>query len=352
MSLGVNIRDIVPDECIRVIGDLRELKGKVIAIDAYNALYQFLTAIRQPDGTPLMDSRGRVTSHLSGLFYRTINLIESGIKPVYVFDGKPPELKARELSDRISVKEEAKRKYEEAIFVGDLEAARRYAQMSAYLTSEMVEASKELLTAMGIPWVQAPSEGEAQAALMVVWGDAWAAASQDYDSLLFGSLRLVRNLTISGKRKLPKKEAYVEIKPEVIELEVLLRSLGISRDQLIDIAILIGTDYNPEGVKGVGPKTAYQLIKSYGNLEKAVKSIPSARFPVPPGEIRNLFKNPKVTRDYVLEWLDPNADKVKELLIEEYEFSEERVVSALERLAKAVKDLKRPEVGLSKWFKK
>ncbi|MEM1528339.1 MAG: flap endonuclease-1, partial [Sulfolobales archaeon] len=344
--MGVNIRDIVPEECVRVINDLRELKGKVIAIDAYNALYQFLTAIRQPDGTPLMDSKGRVTSHLSGLFYRTINLLESGIKPVYVFDGKPPELKAKELSDRIGVKEEARRKYEEAISVGDLEAARRYAQMSAYLTNEMVKASKELLTAMGIPWVQAPSEGEAQAALMVVWGDAWATASQDYDSLLFGSLRLVRNLTISGRRKLPKKEVYVEIKPEVIELEVLLRSLGISRDQLIDIAILIGTDYNPEGVKGIGPKTAYQLIKSFGSLEKAVKSIPGAKFPVPPDEIRNLFKNPQVTRDYTLEWVDPKVDKVKELLVEEYEFSEERVNSALERLAKAVKDLKRPEVGL------
>ncbi|MEM4592981.1 MAG: flap endonuclease-1, partial [Sulfolobales archaeon] len=323
--MGVNIRDIVPEECVRVINDLRELKGKVIAIDAYNALYQFLTAIRQPDGTPLMDSKGRVTSHLSGLFYRTINLLESGIKPVYVFDGKPPELKAKELSDRIGVKEEARRKYEEAISVGDLEAARRYAQMSAYLTNEMVKASKELLTAMGIPWVQAPSEGEAQAALMVVWGDAWATASQDYDSLLFGSLRLVRNLTISGRRKLPKKEVYVEIKPEVIELEVLLRSLGISRDQLIDIAILIGTDYNPEGVKGIGPKTAYQLIKSFGSLEKAVKSIPGAKFPVPPDEIRNLFKNPQVTRDYTLEWVDPKVDKVKELLVEEYEFSEERV---------------------------
>ncbi|MEM4866620.1 MAG: flap endonuclease-1 [Sulfolobales archaeon] len=350
--MGVNIRDIVPGECVRIINDLRELKGKVVAIDAYNALYQFLAAIRQPDGTPLMDSKGRVTSHLSGLFYRTINLLESGIKPVYVFDGKPPELKAKEISDRISVKEEAKRKYEEAISVGDLEAARKYAQMSAYLTSDMVKASKELLTAMGVPWVQAPSEGEAQAALMVVWGDAWATASQDYDSLLFGSLRLVRNLTISGKRKLPKREVYVEIKPEVIELEALLRSLGISRDQLIDIAILVGTDYNPEGVKGIGPKTAYQLIKSFGSLEKAVKTIPGAKFPVPPDEIRNLFKNPQVTRDYTLEWTDPRVDKVRELLVEEYEFSEERVNSALERLVKAVKDLKQPEAGLSKWFRK
>jgi len=149
--LGVNLRDLIPKDVIKVISDLRELRGKVIAIDAYNALYQFLTAIRQPDGTPLMDSKGRITSHLSGLFYRTINIMEAGIKPIYVFDGKPPELKAKEIQERMSIREEAKRKYEEAIASGDLEAARRYAQLSAKLTSDMVNDAKRLLDAMGIP---------------------------------------------------------------------------------------------------------------------------------------------------------------------------------------------------------
>ncbi len=348
--MGVNIRDIIPGECVKTVSDLRELRGKVVAVDSYNALYQFLAAIRQPDGTPLMDSRGRVTSHLSGLFYRTINLLEAGVKPVYVFDGKPPELKARELMERMSVREEARRRYEEAVSAGDLEAARRYAQMSAHLTSDMVEASKELLKAMGVPWVQAPSEGEAQAAFMAARGDAWAVASQDYDSLLFGSPRLVRNLTISGRRKLPKKEVYVEIKPEVVELDSLLKSLGITRDQLIDIAILVGTDYNPEGVRGVGPKTAYQLVKTHGSLERVLRLFPGAVFPVPPEAIRELFKNPPVTRDYVLEWREPETERIKEMLIGEYEFSEDRVVSALERLVKAIKGLRRPESGLSRWF--
>jgi len=322
-----------------------------VAIDAYNALYQFLAAIRQPDGTPLMDSKGRVTSHLSGLFYRTINFLEAGIKPVYVFDGKPPELKSREISERMSAREEAKRKYEEAVAVGDIEAARMYAQMSAHLTSEMVEVSKRLLTSMGIPWVQAPSEGEAQAAYMVIRGDAWATATQDYDSLLFGSPRLIRNLAITGRRKLPKKEAYIEIKPELIELDSLLNGLKVTREQLIDIAILIGTDYNPDGVRGVGPKTAYQLIKTYGSLEKAIKTLPGAKFPVPPEEIRRLFLNPPVTSSYALEWSDPNPDKIVELLVKEFEFSEERVRSAIERLLKAVRDIRRPAAGLSKWFK-
>jgi len=350
--LGVNLRDLVPESVIRVVQDLRELKDKVIAIDAYNALYQFLAAIRQPDGTPLMDSKGRITSHLSGLFYRTINLLEAGLKPVYVFDGKPPELKSREIAERAQVREEARRRYEEALSYGDLEAARRYAQISSTLTSDMVSAAKHLLTAMGVPWVQAPSEGEAQAAYMAASGDAWAAASQDYDSLLFGSPRLIRNLAISGRRKLPKKEVYVEIKPEVIELEHLLKALGLTREQLIDVAILIGTDYNPDGVKGVGPKTALQLIKTYGSLEKALRAIPGATFPVPPGEIKRVFMNPPVTRDYKLEWREVDVGKVKRILVDEYEFSEERVSSALERLLRAVKALKQPTGSLERWFKK
>ncbi|MEM4691191.1 MAG: flap structure-specific endonuclease, partial [Desulfurococcaceae archaeon] len=230
--MGVNLKDLIPDKCRVVIDDLRVLKGKIVAIDAYNALYQFLAAIRQPDGTPLMDSKGRVTSHLSGLFYRTINIVEEGVKPVYVFDGKPPEMKAEELRRRSQVKEEASKKYEEAVSSGDLEAARKYAMISSKLTDTMVYSAKKLLDAMGIPYVEALSEGEAQAAYLVINGDAWATASQDYDSLLFGSPRLLRNLTISGKRKLPGREEYIEVKPEIIELDNLLKELGIKRDQL------------------------------------------------------------------------------------------------------------------------
>ncbi len=351
--MGVNLRDLIPSEVIKVVKDLRELSGKVIAIDAYNALYQFLTAIRQPDGTPLMDSKGRITSHLSGLFYRTINMMEAGIKPVYVFDGKPPELKAKEIAERAMIKEEARRKYEEAIKVGDIEAARRYAQVASKLTEDMVKASKELLTAMGVPWVQAPSEGEAQAAYLVIRGDAWATASQDYDSLLFGTPRLVRNLTISGKRKLPRKDIYAEIKPEVIELEAVLKALNLSREQLIDIAILLGTDYNPDGVKGVGPKTALRLIRSYGDITKAIKALPQAKFPVPPEEIRKLFLNPPVTSDYEIKWREPDEGKVIELLVEEYDFSRDRVAHAVARLKKAYHEKIKARVkGLEAWFKK
>ncbi len=349
--MGVNLKEIIPEEIKVIVDDLRSLRGRVIAIDAYNALYQFLTAIRQPDGTPLMDRMGRITSHLNGLFYRTINFVEAGIKPVYVFDGQPPEIKYMEIQRRKKIKEEAVKKYEEAIKKGDLEAAKRYAQMSSKLTDEMVNDSKKLLEAMGIPWVQAPAEGEAQAAYMTSKGDCWATASQDYDSLLFGSPRLLRNLTISGRRKLPRKDVYIEIKPEIIELEKLLKKLGITREQLIAVGILVGTDYNPDGVKGIGPKTALRMVKSYRDVEKLFKAIPSRDFPVDPMKIFDYFMNPPHNDDYKLEWREPDEKAVREILVEEHDFNPERVKNALERLKKAYKEhIKGVQKGLDAWF--
>ncbi|HWQ17070.1 MAG TPA: flap endonuclease-1 [Sulfolobales archaeon] len=346
--MGVDLKDLIPEKAIRQINDLRELSGKIVAIDAYNALYQFLAAIRQPDGTPLMDSKGRVTSHLSGLFYRTINLVEAGIKPVYVFDGKPPEIKAAEIARRSMAKQKAEERLRIAREKGDEEEMRKYAQATSRLSNDMVEASKKLLSYMGIPWIQAPSEGEAQAAYMAMKGIAWATASQDYDSLLFGSPRLVRNLTVSGKRKLPGKEVYVEIKPEVIDLSVLVKALEITREQLVDIAILVGTDFNPDGVEGIGPKKAYSLVKSYGSIDRVLKVLPGARFPVDPVEIKKFFLSPPVSEVPSIEWKAPDREKVIELLVEEYEFSRERVENNLERLFKAIS--RSASRGLDKWF--
>ncbi len=347
--MGVNIRELIPKEAVREI-ELEELKGKVVALDAYNMLYQFLTAIRQPDGTPLMDSKGRITSHLSGLFYRTINLVENGIKPVYVFDGKPPSLKEKEIERRRKLKEEAEKKYRVAVSAEKMEEARRYAQMASRLTDEMVEDAKKLLTHMGIPWVQAPSEGEAQAAYIARKGDAWASGSQDYDSILFGTPRLLRNLGITGKRKLPRKDVYVEIKPELIIPEKIYSALGIDREKLIVVAIMLGTDYNPGGVKGIGPKTALRIVKSFRTAREALKSIPPT-----PGidyeEIFEYFLNPNVTDDYTIEWKEPNEDGVIKLLVEEHDFSETRVKNALQRLMKSYHSvLKVKQKGLDAWF--
>jgi len=341
----VNLGDLVPKTKV----DLKGLSGKSIAIDAYNALYQFLAIIRQPDGTPLKDSTGKITSHLSGLLYRTANLVEMGIKVVYVFDGVPPALKEAEIKRRAKIKEEALVKYERALQEGRMEEARTYAQMTSRLKDYMAEDSKRLLTQMGVPWVQAPSEGEAQAAHMTRKGDTNYCASQDYDSLLFGAPMLMRNVTISGRRKLPRKPVYVEVIPETVELDHVLKELGITREQLVDIGILVGTDFNPEGVKGIGPKTALKLIKQYESLEELLPNLKEAEFPVEPQRIREIFLSPKVTDNYKLTWKDPDIDGVVDFLCRERDFSEERVRKALKKMAEGLRKAK-GKMTLETWF--
>jgi len=349
-GMGVNLRDLIP-KTAREETEIKKLKGKIIALDAYNILYQFLAAIRQPDGTPLMDREGRITSHLSGLFYRTINMAEQGVKPVYVFDGMPPELKKAELARRMKLREEAERKLESAKRAGLREEARKYAVQAVRLTRDMADEAKRLLDAMGIPWVQAPSEGEAQAAYIAAKGDAWAAGSQDYDSLLFGAPRLVRNLAITGRRKLPGRNVYIEVKPEVIYLDKLLRELGISREQLIVIGILLGTDYNPKGIPGFGPKTALRHVRAYSNPEKALRAVESKAGGYDLFAIYKYFINPEVTDNYTIKFRPPDENAVQRILVEEHDFNPDRVKRALERLKKAYREhLRARQTGLDAWF--
>ena len=343
--MGVNFRDLIPKNPIK----LEDLGGKIIAIDAYNAIYQFLSIIRQPDGTPLKDSTGKVTSHLSGLFYRTSNLVEMGIKPIYVFDGIPPTLKAAEIERRKQVKVEAAARYEKAVTEGKPAEARMYAQAATSMKDYMQEDSRKLLELLGLPWVQAPSEGEAQAAHMTKRGDASYCASQDYDSLLFGAPRLLRNVTISGRRKLPSKNVYVEIVPEVVELSKTLSECSLTYEQLIDVGILIGTDFNPDGIKGLGPKTALKLIKQHGSLENALPHIKNASFPVEPNCIREIFLKPEVTDKYKIEWKEPNEEGIIDFLCRQKEFSEERVKKSIDRMTAGSKKQK-GKVSLEKWF--
>ncbi|OKY77211.1 MAG: 5'-3' exonuclease FEN1 [Candidatus Methanohalarchaeum thermophilum] len=313
------------------------LYDKEIAIDAYNSLYQFLSIIRQPNGKPLQDSDGNTTSHLSGLFYRTINLIEKGIKPIYVFDGEPPSLKKETIKERRKNREESRKEWKKAIKEGKKEKAFKKATMSSKLTKEMVEESKDLLDHMGVPVVNAPSEGEAQAAHMVKKGDAWSVGSQDFDSLLFGSPYLIKNLTITGKRKLPNKDEYIKINLEEISLKENLERLGISREDLIDIAILIGTDYN-EGIKGIGPKKALNIIKKHEDIFSVVENeeyeIEGLK------EIRELFLSPKVTDEYKLKWGELNKSKIKQFLCNRRDFSEDRVKKASDRLDSGLDEIK------------
>lgn len=333
--MGVDLGDLVPRESRR----LSDFSGRVIAIDAYNALYQFLAIIRQPDGTPLKDRQGRVTSHLSGLFYRTANLAEAGIRPVYVFDGKPHEWKSGTLLERSARKEKAATEYAEAAAAGDIAKMRTKAMQTSRLTREMTAQAKSLLDALGIPWVQAPSEGEAQASHMAARGDVWAAASQDFDSILFGAPLLVRNLTVTGKRKLPGKNVSVDVVPEVIEFEKALEATGLTRDGLIAVGILCGTDYNT-GVKGVGPKRASKLVKSHGTLEGVLAHLGHEWTGPDLDELKGLFTSPQVTDEYAFEFGSADGDRVRALLCGEHGFSKDRVDAAIPRFGALAEKMK------------
>ncbi len=339
--MGLDIGDIVPKEP-KMIADFR---GKTIAIDAYNTIYQFLAIIRQPDGTPLMDRKGQMTSHLSGLFYRSTNLMEEGLKLVYVFDGKPHEMKKGTLASRRAIKERAYEEWKVALDEGDLETAKSKAQQTSRLTSAMVDEAKKLLDLMGIPHVQAPAEGEAQASHMASKGIASVVASQDYDSLLFGAPALVRNMTITGRRKLPGKQAYVDVRPELVELKRVLESNGLTRESLVDLAIMVGTDFNP-GVKGIGPKKGLKLIKEFGTLEKIIEE---KKFDIPDyQEVRDIFLKPTVSDNFSLKWGKPDLGAIKDFLINEHDFSDQRVDSTLVRLSKIKEESS--QASLDKWF--
>ncbi len=261
--MGVDLKPLAKN--VKKIITFQNLIGKKIAIDAFNMLYQFLAIIRQRDGTPLMDFQGNVTSHLSGLFYRTINILEHNIKPIYVFDGAPNPLKLEEIKRRREIKKEATKKYKEAIDEGDEEEAKKYAQATSKLTTSMIEESKDLLNAMGVPVVQAKEDGEAQAAYLIENDDAWAVGSQDYDSFLFGAERIVRNISQNRTRK--KGSTRVKVDLEWYSLDKLLKENNLNQEKLIDIGILIGVDFF-DGMPGVGPKTAVDLIQKYNNIEK------------------------------------------------------------------------------------
>jgi flap endonuclease-1 len=329
--MGVDLKELFTKEPC----EFENFSNRIVALDAYNILHQFLSSIRQRDGTPLKDAQGRITSHLSGLFYRTANLVDAKIRPVYVFDGIPHPLKSRTIQQRRERKEQAEREWKEALEKGDLEKAKSKAQQTSRVTSEIIEQSKQLLEVLGIPHVQAPSEGEAQASYMVKKGDAYAVGSQDFDCLLFGSPVLVRNLTSSEKRKLPNKQAYTTVHPECIRLEPGLKKLGISQEQLVDIAILLGTDFN-DGVKGYGPKKSLQLLQKKESLENALDTIPDAELKLSSDEImavRKIFLEPTVTQDYSLQWSKPDQSAVIHILCDEHQFSRERIEPILEKFS-------------------
>ena len=329
--MGTQIKCILKSNVI----SLNDLTNKTLVIDSYNFLYQFLTTIRSRDGSLLMDSKGNITSHLVGLFSRTTRLMQNNIKLIFVFDGKPPELKEKERERRKNIKINAEKEYKKAVEEENIEEMKKYASRTSRLTEEMIDDSKKLISALGLPIIQAPSEGEAQAACIAKNKDADYCVSQDFDSLLFGSPRLVRNLSLIGKRK-KSGLSYETVNPEVINLSENLNNLGIDQNQLIALAMLVGTDYNIGGVKGIGPKNALKLVKKYGsNLDSLFEEVKWGDFfNYPWKEVYNLFKKMPVITNYSIEWKEPYREEVIKLLVDEHDFAAERVKPVLDKLLK------------------
>jgi len=343
--LGVNLAPILVKHKIH----LEDLRRKILAVDANNVLHQFLALIRTRSTAPLMGPNGTITSHLVGLLYRTVNLIsEHHISLVFVFDGKPPLLKRREIERRRKLREKTIAEWQEALKEGDYAKAFSKAVRAGILTSEMIEDAKKLLKLLGIPWVQAPAEAEAQAAYMAKRGDVWASSSRDYDSLLFGAPRLVRYLTITGREFLPSKGISRPLKPEIIIFEEFLSKIGLTYEQLIDLAILIGTDFN-DGIKGIGPKTALRLIKKHGRIENLPKEI-KEKIPSHYQDIRKIFLEPKVTDNYSVRYGSLMEKELYNFLCVKKGFSKQRVEKAVQRLKAAQEQMRQPD--LEKWIEK
>ena len=337
--MGVKLPGILPVTTI----SWDDLKGKKIGVDSSNVLYQFLSSIRQRDGTPLMDSNGNVTSHLSGIFNRSINLMEKGVKLAYIFDGKPPELKYGTQQKRRERKEKAQESYLKAKDDEDIDSMYKYSKQTTFLDNNMVKESKELIQAMGMPVIQSPSESDAQGAFMVERNDLYAFASSDADCLLHGCPRTIPNLTLSQTRKLPGGK-FVYIQPHMIELKDVLDHLKVNQDQLIVMGILTGTDYNPKGIVGIGPKKALNLVIQFKKFDALFSELnPDFDWK----KIYAIFKSMPVMKNYQLKWTKPDVEKIKKILVEKHEFSEERVDNQLKKLNQEIK--KKEQKGLGEF---
>ena len=321
--MGVKLKGLFESKTIR----MQDLSGKVIAIDAFNWIFQFLTTIRLADGSYLTDSKGRVTTHLNGIFYRSAALLENRVNPVFVFDGKAPRFKKGTLQEREKAKEEARMMVEKA---GTEEERAMYLRRLSRIDDYIIDSSKELLTYMGIKFIQAPAEGEAQAAWMSKQGLAFAAASQDYDTLLFGAKRVIRNLNIGNRKKISRKGITTQVSPEIIEAEHNFKKLEIDREKLILISLFTGTDYN-KGVEGIGPKKAMKLVKEE-NREKLFNTY-DFRSDYNIREVFEYFLKPdvvEVSGDMTSKRIQ--KEKLMDFLCNEHSFSQDRVQQFLEKL--------------------
>ena len=321
--MGCNLRDLVSPEAI----ELSDLSGQRVAIDVFLNSYQFITSMTGADGKPL-SFNGKPVAHLMGFLDRATVMISEGIDPVFVFDGKPHDLKRETLDARKERKIEAVSRWEAAVGAGDMEVAKKRGPQTAEYTPDMVQETKELFDLMGVSWVEAPMEAEGAAAVMCSRGDVAAVASQDWDTLLYGSPGMVRNLTSHGTRRCGRV-----MSAERIVLSETLESHGITREQLVDLGIMVGTDFHP-GIKGIGPKTGLKLMKKHGTME-AVAEAKGFELPDNLEGIRSLFMEHPVGEEPLPESQRAVEEDLRSFLQEERGFSERRMERALNRLAEA-----------------
>jgi len=302
--------------------------NKRFGFDAYNILYQFLTTIRGVDGEPLKNKDGKITSHLNGLFYRVLNLLSNNIDIYFVYDGKSIDLKKKTQEDRQNRKEIAKEQFKEAVERGNLEDMHKFSKRITSIDENIIKESKELLGHMGVSIIDAPTEAEAQISYMTREGLMDFTVSQDFDCLLFNSPNLVRNLTVSQKKKIPSKNIYVNVYPEIIYLKDVLEKLNLSNEKLIWLSILIGTDFNDK-IEGVGPKTALKLVlenDSFEEIEKVLKE-KNKVINFDYKEIVDVFQNPLVSKSPEIKKSVFNKSKIENYLVDKFDFSYDRVSS-------------------------
>lgn len=328
LGLSKLVADVAPNAIKE--NEIKNYFGRKVAIDASMSLYQFLIAVRS-EGAQLTNAEGETTSHLMGTFYRTIRMVDNGIKPVYVFDGKPPNMKSGELEKRTERREEAEKALEKAKEVGDAEEIDKQSRRLVKVGKSHVEDCKKLLQLMGIPYVQAPCEAEAQCAELVKSNKVYAVGTEDMDALTFGSTVLLRHLTMSEARKMPIKEFHYE---------KILEGLELNKDQFVDLCILLGCDYC-EKIRGVGPKGAIKLIQDNKTIENILETIDTKKFVVPENwayqGARQLFKEPEVTpgSDIELKWEKPDEEGLVKFMAEQNGFAEDRIRNGAKKLMKA-----------------
>jgi len=330
LGLSKLIADVAPGAVKE--NEMKNYFGRKVAVDASMCLYQFLVAIRQ-EGNQMTDADGETTSHLMGFFYRTIRMIDHGLKPVYVFDGKPPTMKGGELAKRAERREEAQKSLDKAEEAGNQEDIDKFSKRLVKVTKAHNEEAKKLLGLMGVPYVEAPCEAEAQCAALAKAGKVYGVATEDMDTLTFGAPILLRHMTYSEARKMPIKEFH---------LDKVLEEMELTQQEFIDICILLGCDYC-DSIRGIGPKRAIELLRTYKSIETILEKIDTKKY-VPPtnwpfDEARRLFKEPDVVdpAEIDLKWTEPNEEELVKFMCEQKGFNEDRMRNGCKKLVKARK---------------